>query len=92
MTHFFVNVVQLLMSVRAYEAVLERLPLMEHKLSELLNNMQIVRRKRRHHLLMAEEYELLLNKLLNSLRRCQDTARSQLFQEDLSHLQMVVEG
>ncbi|XP_067651884.1 T-cell activation inhibitor, mitochondrial-like [Haliotis asinina] len=82
----------LLMSVRSYEAVLERLPLMEEKLSQLLNNIQIVRRKRRHHLVMAEEYELLLNKLLNSLRRCQDAARRKLLQENLSHLQLVVEG
>ncbi|XP_071089039.1 T-cell activation inhibitor, mitochondrial-like [Haliotis cracherodii] len=82
----------LLMSVRSYEAVLERLPLMEEKLSQLLNNIQIVRRKRKHHLVMAEEYELLLNKLLNSLRRCQDAAKTKLFNNDLSHLQLVVEG
>ena len=80
------------MSVRAYDAVLERLPYMETKLSELLNNIQIVRRKRHHHIMMAEEYELLLNKLINSLRRCQDVAKTNLFDEDLSHLELVVEG
>ncbi|XP_041375957.1 T-cell activation inhibitor, mitochondrial-like [Gigantopelta aegis] len=83
---------KLLMNVRAYDAVLERLPYMEKKLSELLNDIQIVRRKRHHHIMMAEEYELLLNKLLNSLRRCQDIAKTNLFEEDLSHLELVVEG
>lgn len=41
---------------------------------------------------MAEEYELLLNKLLNSLRRCQDYVAQTFKNKDLSGLEMVVEG
>lgn len=41
--------------------------------------------------MMAEEYELVLNKILNSLRRCQDDVDRYLTGEDLSHLELVVE-
>lgn len=40
---------------------------------------------------MADEYELVLNKILNSLRRCQDDVDRYLTGEDLSHLELVVE-
>ncbi|XP_005112454.1 T-cell activation inhibitor, mitochondrial [Aplysia californica] len=82
----------LLRSVGAYEAVLHRLPTMEAKLSSLLNGIQVVRREKTHCSVMAEEYELLLNKLLNSLRRCQDHVTSTFQDQDLSGLQLVVEG
>ena len=41
---------------------------------------------------MAEDYELLLNKILNSLRRCQDYVSETFSNEDLSGLEMVVDG
>ena len=82
---------QLLNSVCAYDPVLERLPYMEDELSSLLNNIHIVRRQKRYLSLMAEQYEELLNKLINSLRRCQDEAKSCFFDEDLSNLELVVE-
>lgn len=41
--------------------------------------------------MMADEYELVLNKILNSLRRCQDDVDRYLTGEDLSHLELVVE-
>lgn len=41
---------------------------------------------------MAEDYELLLNKLLNSLRRCQDYVSSTFGDTDLSGLEIVVDG
>ena len=41
---------------------------------------------------MAEDYELLLNKLLNSLRRCQDYVSKTFAHTDLSGLEMVVDG
>ena len=40
---------------------------------------------------MAEDYELLLNKLLNSLRRCQDYVLETFQGADLSHLEMLVD-
>ncbi|KAL8613914.1 hypothetical protein ACOMHN_032904 [Nucella lapillus] len=83
---------RLLASVGSYDAVLERLPAMEKKLSELLNNIRIVRQERTHSHVMAEDYELLLNKLLNSLRRCQDHVSRTFAHTDLSMLQMVVDG
>lgn len=84
--------VTLLQSVKAYDAVLERLPKMESKLSSLLNNICVVRRRKQHCHVMAGEYELLLNKLLNSLRRCQGHVTSTFNNRDLSALQLVVEG
>ena len=39
---------QLLVSVHGYDAVLERLPFMEMKLSELLNGITIIRQERSH--------------------------------------------
>lgn len=81
----------LLNSVRAYDPVLERLPYMEDELSGLLNNIHIVRRQKRYLSLMAEQYEELLNKLINSLRRRQDEAKTCFFDEDLSNLELVVE-
>ncbi|PVD21061.1 hypothetical protein C0Q70_19227 [Pomacea canaliculata] len=83
---------KLLVSVPGYDAVLERLPYMEVKLSELLNDIRVVRHERSHSQVMAEEYELLLNKLLNSLRRCQDYVAQTFKNKDLSGLEMVVEG
>ncbi|KAK6184689.1 hypothetical protein SNE40_007108 [Patella caerulea] len=84
--------IKILRSVSAYDAVLERLPYMEKKLSELLNNIQVVRRKHYHHITMADEYEVLLNKLLNTLRRSQVLSEKWLGDESLSDVQIVVEG
>lgn len=78
-------------AVPAYDAVLERLPFMEKELSQLLCHIKI-RRRERHHIVMAEEYELLLNKILNSMRRSQDLVRRGFKDHDLSLLEMVVEG
>ncbi|CAL1537562.1 unnamed protein product [Lymnaea stagnalis] len=84
--------ITLLQTVGAYETVLSRLPMMEAKLSSLLNNIQVVRREKQHFRVMAEEYELLLNKILNSLRRCQDHVVSSFGNRNLSDLHLVVEG
>lgn len=83
---------RLLASVGGYDAVLERLPLMEAKLSQLLNGIRIIRQERQHSHVMAEDYELLLNKLLNSLRRCQEYVTKTFANSDLSGLEMVVDG
>ncbi|CAG5114783.1 unnamed protein product [Candidula unifasciata] len=84
--------ITLLQSVKAYDAVLDRLPKMESKLSSLLNSICVVRQRKQHCHVMAGEYELLLNKLLNSLRRCQDHVIHTFKNKDLSTLQLVVEG
>ncbi|XP_059145538.1 T-cell activation inhibitor, mitochondrial-like [Physella acuta] len=84
--------VTLLQTVPAYDAVLARLPIMEAKLSSLLNDIQVVRREKQNYRIMAEEYELLLNKILNSLRRRQDQVKLVFGHTDLSPLQLVVEG
>eukprot|EP00105_Crassostrea_gigas_P024641 XP_011444949.1 PREDICTED: T-cell activation inhibitor, mitochondrial-like isoform X2 [Crassostrea gigas] len=80
-----------LTSVPAYDAVIERLPYMEQELSRLLCHIKI-RRRERHHIVMAEEYEVLLNKILNTMRRNQDLVRRMFRSGDLSRLEMVVEG
>lgn len=82
---------QMLSSVPAYDAVIERLPYMEQELSRLLCHIKI-RRRERHHIVMAEEYEVLLNKILNTMRRNQDLVRRMFRSGDLSRLEMVVEG
>ena len=82
----------MLKSVHAYEAVLTRLPTMESKLSDLLRKAQVVRREKRLGHIMAEDYELLLNRVLNSLRRCQDYVHATFGEKDLSHLQVRIEG
>lgn len=41
---------------------------------------------------MADEYELLLNRILNSLRRSQRVVENYLHGQDLSHLELVVEA
>lgn len=84
-------VLQRLTSVPAYDAVIERLPYMEQELSRLLCHIKI-RRRERHHIVMAEEYEVLLNKILNTMRRNQDLVRQMFRSGDLSRLEMVVEG
>ncbi|KAL3859652.1 hypothetical protein ACJMK2_009865 [Sinanodonta woodiana] len=81
----------LLLSVKAYDAVLERLPRMERELSCLLNGIKVVRGQR-HHTMMAQQYEVLLNKILNSLRRCQEDVLREIGTEDLSHLELIAEG
>ena len=63
---------------------------MEEELSHLLRNIQIVRRQKQE-FVMAQTYEVLLNKMLNYLRRSQDHVTQQLGDQDLSHLVMVVE-
>eukprot|EP00106_Octopus_bimaculoides_P000644 XP_014768086.1 PREDICTED: T-cell activation inhibitor, mitochondrial-like isoform X1 [Octopus bimaculoides] len=78
-------------NVRAYDPVLARLPHMEKELSQLMNNIQIVRRQRKHTTLMAEQYEELLNKLINSLRKCQLEASLYFLKEDLSDFELVLE-
>ena len=80
------------MSISAYDVVLLRLPTMEEKLSFLLNGIVIIRKERRHRPVMAEEYELMLNKVINTLRRCQDHVRETFGNADLSSLQLVVDG
>lgn len=84
--------ITMLKSVSAYEAVLARLPTMETKLSGLLCKVQVVRREKKLGHIMAEDYELLLNRVLNSLRRCQDYVASSFGEKDLSHLQVRIEG
>jgi len=64
---------------------------MEEKLSQLLGNICIVRKKGKQ-VLMAQDYELLLNKILNSLRRSQDDVNRYFHGTDLSHLELNVEG
>lgn len=86
----FVTSFQLLQSVHAYDPMIERLPRMEKELSSLLNNIQIMRREKRE-FVMAQTYEVLLNKMLNSLRRCQNLVIEELKNQDLSHLVLVVE-
>ncbi|XP_045194149.2 T-cell activation inhibitor, mitochondrial-like isoform X2 [Mercenaria mercenaria] len=82
--------INLLKSVHAYDPMIERLPRMEQELSRLLNNIQIMRRQKRE-FVMAQNYEVLLNKMLNSLRRCQHVVVKELGDQDLSHLNLVVE-
>lgn len=82
--------IRLLRSVHAYDPMIERLPTMEQELSGLLNNIQIIRRQKRE-FVMAQTYEVLLNKMLNSLRRSQQMASAVLGDQDLSHLVLVVE-
>ena len=82
---------QTLSRIEAYDAVLERLPHMEERLSHLISNIKIVRHKGIN-VPLAEVYELLLNKLLNSLRRSQQDVNILLKNKNLSHLEMVVEG
>ncbi|RUS79452.1 hypothetical protein EGW08_012793 [Elysia chlorotica] len=82
----------MLKSVHAYEAVLARLPTMEAKLSSLLREAQVVRQEKKLGHIMAEDYELLLNRVLNSLRRCQDYVFASFGENSLSHLQVRVEG
>uniref|UniRef100_A0A2C9M948 DUF4461 domain-containing protein n=1 Tax=Biomphalaria glabrata TaxID=6526 RepID=A0A2C9M948_BIOGL len=84
--------ISLLQTVTAYKAVLSRLPVMESKLSSLMNNIQVVRREKQHYHVMAEQYELMLNKILNSLRRCQELVSNTFGKRDLSGLQLAVEG
>lgn len=81
----------LLRTVHAYDPMIERLPKMELELSALLNNIKIMRRQKRE-FVMAQDYEVLLNKMLNSLRRCQDEVQRVLGNQDLSHLVLVVES
>lgn len=83
---------KLLLSVRGYDAVLERLPSMEQTLSNLFHGISVVRQERSHSHVMAEDYELLLNKLLNSLRRCQDHVTRTFLNSDLSGLELVVQA
>ncbi|KAH3849886.1 T-cell activation inhibitor, mitochondrial-like [Dreissena polymorpha] len=81
---------QQLRCVHAYDPMIERFPRMEQELSALLNHVQIVRRQKRE-FVMAQSYEVLLNRMLNSLRRCQDLVGQELGLQDLSHLVLVVE-
>lgn len=82
--------IRLLKTIHAYDPVIERLPTMEQELSGLLNNIQIIRRQKRE-FVMAQDYEVLLNKMLNSLRRSQDMVLKVLGGQDLSNLVLVVE-
>lgn len=82
--------VTLLRSVSAYDPMIQRLPRMEGELSTLLHNIRIVRRQQQE-FVMAQTYEVLLNKMLNSLSRSQLLVQNILSNQDLSHLVMVVE-
>ena len=86
---FFINF-QLISTVKAYDPMIERLPKMEEELSLLLNGIQIIRRQSQE-VVMAQTYEVLLNRMLNSVRRSQDDVLRGFRMEDLSHLVMVVE-
>ena len=81
---------QLLQSIHAHDPMIERFPRMENELSSLLNNMRIMRREKRE-FVMAQTYEVLLNKMLNSLRRSQSLVEHMLGSQDLSNLVLVVE-
>ena len=70
--------------------MIERLPKMEEELSLLLNGIQVIRRQSQE-VVMAQDYEVLLNRMLNSVRRSQDDVLRGFRMEDLSHLVMVVE-
>ena len=70
--------------------MIERLPKMEEELSLLLNGIQVIRRLSQE-VVMAQDYEVLLNRMLNSVRRSQDDVLRGFRMEDLSHLVMVVE-
>ena len=85
----FINF-QLISTVKAYDPMIERLPKMEEELSLLLNGIQIIRRQSQE-VVMAQTYEVLLNRMLNSVRRSQDDVLRGFRMEDLSHLVMVVE-
>ena len=63
---------------------------MEEELSLLLNGIQVIRRLSQE-VVMAQDYEVLLNRMLNSVRRSQDDVLRGFRMEDLSHLVMVVE-
>ncbi|XP_033755924.1 T-cell activation inhibitor, mitochondrial-like isoform X2 [Pecten maximus] len=80
---------KMLSLVDAYKPMVNRLPYMESKLSGLLANIRVIRQDT---LIMAEEYELLLNQILNILRRSQADVDYYLHDGDLSHLQLIVEG
>lgn len=80
---------KMLSLVDAYKPMVSRLPYMESKLSELLANICVVRQ---NIVIMAEEYELLLNQILNILSRSQTDVYHYLRNGDLSHLQLIVEG
>ena len=81
---------QLITTVKAYDPMIERLPRMEEELSLLLNGIQIIRRQSQE-VKLAQTYEVLLNRMLNSIRRSQDEVLRGFRMEDLSHLVMVVE-
>lgn len=81
----------LISTVKAYEPMIERLPKMEEELSLLLNGIQIIRRQSQE-VVMAQTYEVLLNRMLNSVRRSQEEVLRGFRMEDLSHLVMVVES
>ena len=81
---------QLITTVKAYDPMIERLPRMEEELSLLLNGIQIIRRQSQE-VKLAQTYEVLLNRMLNSVRRSQDEVLRGFRMEDLSHLVMVVE-
>ena len=70
--------------------MIERLPKMEEELSLLLNGIQVIRRLSQE-IVMAQDYEVLLNRMLNSVRRSQEDVLRGFRMEDLSHLVMVVE-
>ncbi|KAK3085881.1 hypothetical protein FSP39_009991 [Pinctada imbricata] len=79
--------------IPAYNNTLTRLPYMEWELSTLLANIKIVHRCTSvTHIVMADEYEMRLNRILNTLRRCQQEVDLRLQGKDLSNLEMVVES
>ncbi|XP_021346946.1 T-cell activation inhibitor, mitochondrial-like [Mizuhopecten yessoensis] len=80
---------KMLSLVDAYDGMVNRLPFMESKLSGLLADIRVTCPDR---LIMAEEYELLLNQILNILRHSQAEVNHYLWDGDLSHLQLIVEG
>lgn len=87
----YVFVLQRLLLVFVYDVVIERFFYMEQELFRLLCYIKI-RRRERYYIVMVEEYEVLLNKILNTMRRNQDFVRRMFRSGDFLRFEMVVEG
>ena len=84
-------IIQGLVIIPSYNASMVRLPYMEQELSSLLADIKIVHRSITNNIVMVNEYELRLDRILNILRRCQRDVDLQLKGKDLSALELVVE-
>ena len=77
--------------MRAYDPVLERIPRMEEELSHLLNNISVIRIPQQKSI-MVQDYEVLLNKMINTVRRCQGLVRQEFGDNNMSHLVIIAAG